>query len=400
MRKKILSVLVLMAVPVFMLYAGPGEEGCTTAIISGAASLDGRPMLWKNRDTDFLSNKVIYVLEKPYSYLGLVNAEETSGRMVYAGLNELGFGIMNSVAYNLPKNKSGEMKDLEGIIMADALRTCRTVDDFERYIQENLGPGLGSWANFGVIDGQGSAVIFEVHNRGWQKYNALDTPEKYLVNSNFARSGKENAGAGYLRFERASQLFEEIPGGKVSHEYILQHISRDLGHTLLDQPTLKDLKSISVKRPVWILSRDTINRTSTSVAVVICGKKPADKDAAATFWVILSEPVTAIALPLWVEAKESPLPLHEGETAPLCQESLRIKKILRPLSGGNRDQYLDLTRLDNREGQGFLPLILETEKVILAETAEFLKTSHTREEYAAFQDRMAHKALQTLKRIR
>lgn len=399
MKKRIVTALFLLLMVALALPAPARREGCTTAVIGAAASVDGRPILWKNRDTDFLSNKVIFVDEKPFSYVGLVNAKETSGRMVYAGLNSEGFAIMNSVAYNLPKTKPGEMKDLEGIIMADALRTCRSADDFELYIKKNLGPGLGSWANFGVIDAAGHGVIFEVHNHGCKRYDAGDVPGKYLVNANFARSGTEDKGAGYLRFDRTSQLFKEIPG-KISSDYILQYITRDLGHTLLDQPTIKDLKAFSIEKPVWLLSRDTVNRTSTSAAVVVSGKKPGDKDSVATFWVILGEPVTSIAVPVWVEAGETPLLLRQGETAPLCRESLRIKRIIRPLTGGNRDQYIELTRLDNREGKGFLPLVLTTEKEILAGSARFLETNHTREEFAAFQDQMAQKALQTLKKVR
>lgn len=135
---------------------------CSTAVFGPAATADGAPLLWKNRDTDVLSNKVVFVPEKPFSYLGLVNAEETSGRSVYAGLNAKGFAIFNSVACNLPAPPT-EMKDLEGQIMADALRTCRSVDDFEAYLRKNLGKSLGSQANFGVLDSTGHAALFEVH---------------------------------------------------------------------------------------------------------------------------------------------------------------------------------------------------------------------------------------------
>jgi hypothetical protein len=323
MKSKVIALVLLLFVSVFIQGAVTKREGCTTAIIHSDAAKEGVPILWKNRETGFLSNKVIYVNEMPYSYIGLVNAKETSGRWVYAGLNCEGFGIMNSVAYNLPK-KEEEFQDLEGQIMADALRTCLTVDDFESYIQKNLGEALGSWANFGVIDARGNAVIFEIHNHGYKKYEAANTPEKYLINSNFSRSGEEGKGAGYLRFDRASFLFKQVPAGKISHQDIFQEVSRDFGHMLLDQPTLGDLKKLSEKKPVWVLSRDTINRTNTASAVVICGKKPGEKSIA-TFWVLLGEPVTSISVPVWVEAKESPLPLHEGETAPICKEAF-VKK--------------------------------------------------------------------------
>jgi len=400
MKSKVSAWVLLLLVLVFTGWPAEKKEGCTTAIIHAEAAREGVPMLWKNRDTDFLSNKVIYVNEMPYSYIGLVNDKETSGRWAYAGLNSEGFAIMNSVAYNLPK-KDGEMKDLEGQIMADALRTCRTIDDFEAYIQKNLGEVLGSWANYGVIDALGNAVIFEIHNHGYKKYDAVDTPGKYMINSNFSRSGEEGKGAGYLRFDRASFLFKQLPAGRggISHQDIFQEIARDFGHMLLDQPTLGDLKNLSAKKPVWVLSSDTINRTSTSSVVIICGKKPGDKDSIATGWVLLGEPVTSIAVPVWVEAKETPLPLHEGETAPICKEALRIKKIIRPYPQLDKKNYMQVTLLDNKENTGFLPLILKTEKEIFQETARFLKSKHTAGEYAAFQDKMAQKALEVLKKI-
>jgi len=398
MKHRVLTIVFLSVLSVLVLSADRRREGCTTAIISGEASTDGAPMLWKNRDTNFLSNKVIYVDEKPYGYLGLVNAGETSGRWVYAGLNSEGFGIINSVAYNLPKDTK-ELQDMEGLIMADALRTCRTVDDFEEAIKRNLGPALGSWANFGVIDAEGNAVIFEVHNNGYKKYDASETPEKYIVNTNFSRSGEEGKGAGYLRFERATALFKEMPG-KFTHPYIFQNISRDFGHPLLKQPTLKELETLSADRPVWVYNRDCINRPSSASAVVISGKKTGDKDSIATLWVLLGEPVTSIAVPLWVEAKESPSPLYDGKDAPICAEALRIKKIIHPYSEGSKGNYMEVTRLVNKERTGFLPLLLETEREIFEETARFLKKKHTAEELAAFQGKMAEKALETLKEIK
>ena len=135
MKNKCSAVFLLLFLWPLILFSAEKKEGCTTAIINGAASVEGVPMLWKNRDTDVLSNKVIYVEEKPYSYVALVNADEISGRWVYGGLNSEGFGIMNFVAYNLPE-ADGEMKDLEGLIMSEALRTCRTMRDFEQAIKK------------------------------------------------------------------------------------------------------------------------------------------------------------------------------------------------------------------------------------------------------------------------
>ena len=36
-------------------------SACTSAVVSGKVTPDGRPLLWKNRDTDFMRNHIDYV---------------------------------------------------------------------------------------------------------------------------------------------------------------------------------------------------------------------------------------------------------------------------------------------------------------------------------------------------
>jgi hypothetical protein len=358
---------ILIALMVFLTFPGlsnSDQEQCTSAVVSVHASSEGTPILWKNRDTGVLSNKVVFVKDKPFSYLALVNASTPSGRHAFAGLNSTGFAIMNTVAYNLPK-KSGEKEDLEGIIMADALRTCRSVQDFETYIKANLGPNMGSRANYGVIDSLGTV-------------------------------GK---GAGYLRFERASQLFHGLKGEAIDFQTILSHFTRDIGHVLLKHPVIDDLEKIPSNENAWIFTRDCINRPSTSAAVVITGKTPSQPESLATMWVIPGEPLCAIALPLWVEAGTCPERLWVGEHAAMWQESLRIKNIIRPLKEGNKGDYINLTRLDNSDKTGLLPIILQVEKEIIEMTRAFLKARHTPDELAEFQEEMAEKAFLALESI-
>jgi hypothetical protein len=384
------AVLALAAV------ATASAEECTAAVVSAAGSADGAPLLWKNRDTDTLSNKLVWVDEQPFDYLCLANANSASGRMCYAGLNAAGFAIINTVAYNLPEG-DGEMADLEGAIMADALRSCRTVADFEAYLNANLGPDLGSLANFGVLDADGGAALYEVHNHGFVRLDAAAAPDGRLVVTNFARTGTENEGAGYLRFERASELFASLAPQRPGARAILQRFSRDLGHTLLDHPELAELAAQPASPPRWISSRDCIDRPDTAASVVIVGRQAA---APATLWVIPGEPLTAIAVPVWVEAGASPAALWRGSEAELWRESLRVKRLLRPASEGHKGDYLDLTRLDNADGTGWLPTLLGTEREILDRTAGFLTEPRSSAELAAFQEEMASLALATLRGIR
>jgi hypothetical protein len=373
-------------------------EECSAAIISGGAGAEGRPILWKNRDTDHLSNKVVFVDETPFFYFGLVDADDPSGRRVWVGLNAAGLAIMNTVAYNLPK-KPGEAADLEGIIMADALRLCRTVDDFEHYIKSNTGRALGSQANFGVIDAAGGAAAFEVHNNGYRRLNASEQPGKYILVTNFARSGEENKGRGYVRFERLQELFGRDTNGTYSVADVLETFARDLQNPILACPTPPPAARSREDASAYIYTQQTIDRGSTAAAVVIEGVAQGDDARGATMWVILGEPVTGIAVPLWVETAEVPPELGGEEAAPINRECMRLKGIMRPWKDDERLEYANLAKLDGA-AHGWLPVLLAKERDIIERTHAFLATNPDRLEKAAFQRRIAAEVLQTLEGIR
>ena len=399
-RARPIALLALLSVAAGVaLVAGGGPQECTTGLFAGASTADGRPILWKNRDTDKLSNKVVFVDDQPHSYLGVVNADDPDGRMVWAGVNAAGFAIANSVAYNLPM-KSGEQADLEGVIMADALRTCATVADFERYLSRNLGPDLGSQANFLVMDARGGASIFESHNHGFKRLDTAAGEAGYLANTNFSRSGTPDAGAGYLRFERETTLLEGAKPRSVTPAWLLQVAARDLGHALLAHPSREDLKKLPAGKPAWVHTNYTINRASTASTIVVHGVKPGEDVRRTTMWVVLGEPVCGIAVPFWVAAGAPPAAAWEGEHAALAAESARVKDLLRPLKARERKEYADVARLDNAAGTGWLPKLLATESQLLDEAAALLAKNPSASELAAFEKTAADRALATLRQIR
>ena len=61
---------------------------------------------------------------------------------------------------------------------------------------------------------------------------------------------------------------------------------------------------------------------------------------------------------------------------------------------------MNISKLVNKDGSGFLRDILETESKIFSETAEFLKVKHSPDEFAEFQTKMAEMALNTLRKIK
>jgi hypothetical protein len=402
MKKRMLTAvlcLVLLAAATAVLADRNSSQECTTAVFAGESTADGRPILWKNRDTDQLSNKVVFVDDKPFSFLGLVNADDADGRMVWAGLNAAGFAIANSVAYNLPQ-VSGEEADLEGMVMSDALRTCETVGDFERYLSRNLGPDLGSRTNFIAIDARGGAAIFETHNHGFKRLDASAASTHYLANTNFSRSGTTDQGAGYLRFDRETALLETLRPGSFTPAWAFQTAARDLGHALLAHPPRDDWKKLPAGKPVWVHTNYTINRASTASVVLVHGVKPGEDPQRTTMWVALGEPVCSIAVPLWVAGGVPPAAVWEGNHAALASESLRVKDLLRPLKTRERREYADLTKLDNAAGTGWLPKLLEAEAETLSQTAKFLEKNPSPAELAAFENAAAERALSVLRNIK
>ena len=60
---------------------------CTIGVASGYVTVDGRPLLWKVRDTEEVNpNCISYVGGSPYHYIGVHGI----GKPVYMGLNEAG----------------------------------------------------------------------------------------------------------------------------------------------------------------------------------------------------------------------------------------------------------------------------------------------------------------------
>jgi len=374
-----------------------GEE-CTTLVAAGPATSRGGPLFWKNRDTNTLSNKVMLVTEHPYSFLALVDADDSAGRAAWAGVNTTGFAIANTASYNLPQ-PANEAREQEGVVMAEALRTCRTVDDLERLIQRRQGRRLGVRTNFFAIDASGGAVIIETHNNGYTRYDAARFPGSRLANTNFSRSGGVDEGAGYLRFDRASELLETITPDRLNAATVFQVLSRDMSHPLLTHPSRDAWKTLPADHPYWVHSNYTINRPSTASAVVVDGVRPGQDPRLTTMWVALGEPVTTIAVPLWIAAGTPPEELWEGKDAPISEQAARLKAALRPLQSRERNEYADITRLDNAAGSGWLPGLLAVEREIMAETAALLESNPSNEALADFQRRMAARALAALKAV-
>ena len=243
-------------------------------------------------------------------------------------------------------------------------------------------------------------MIIETHNHGYTRYDAAAFPGQRIANTNFSRSGGENDGSGYLRFDRESELLKDrgarVPrrGNRVS--------AAVAGSGSPAGRSTRPATPGSHCRPTGPTGFTPTTRSTgrcTASAVVIQGVPPGQDPVHTTMWVALGEPVTTIAVPLWFAAGVPPDELWQGKDAPITTEAFRLKALLRPLKARERAEYLDLTRLDNASGTGWLPGLLAVERDIVLETEAFLRKKPAPAELAAFQKSMAARAHAALKAI-
>ena len=98
----------------------PGAGACTTAIVSADASASGRPLLWKQRDTDNPYNVLVHVRGGKYAYTAVFSASDKQRKRAFGGANEAGFAIMNNASYNLAEQEYEEWANSK--VMNEALQ--------------------------------------------------------------------------------------------------------------------------------------------------------------------------------------------------------------------------------------------------------------------------------------
>lgn len=90
---------------------------CTSAIISGKVTPDGRPIMWKNRDTGNLENCVRYMKGEKYGFIAITSYDDNP-KSVWMGTNDTGFAIMNTLSYNLNEDEGegSSVRDRKSVV--------------------------------------------------------------------------------------------------------------------------------------------------------------------------------------------------------------------------------------------------------------------------------------------
>ncbi len=350
-------------------------DACTSAIFTGKATPDGRPLLWKHRDTGELNNRIEFFPSgngRKYSFLGLVNSPVQDGE-VWTGTNEVGFSIMNTASYNL-QSEAADFEDQEGVLMYQALGSCKTLKDFERMLDKMKKP-RGIEANFGVIDAEGGAAYYEVNNTEWTKVDVNDpkiAPEGFLVYTNHSYTGRMDEGMGYVRYNTANEITHNawIRGESFTPQWIFNHLSRSYYNSLLGIDLDKNPK---LAPEGWFVDQDFIPRRSTSASIVVKGVKPGENPDLTVMWTILGYPPCGIAEPLFV-ANGAHQPEYmlkgsgKGDNCRMCDEALARRAHVFPLKRGNGRNYFNV-----RKAQQYRKTLAPAERAIFHKTNEALE---------------------------
>lgn len=316
---------------------------CTSAIVSGKASLSGRPMMWKHRDTGADHNFIQRVEADPsrpgsIGYVALFNGGDTGLREAWMGMNDAGFAVMNTASYNLAPDTT-DYKDREGLVMAEALRVCRTVDDFEALLKRLPKP-LGVQANFGVLDAAGNGAYFETDDYEYTKFPLEDAESGVLIRSNYSFSGNDTDGFGYIRYENARELLKDRTA---SRSLIPACFTEDLSRSFYNSRLGYNPEAMGDS---WAVDQDFIPRTISTASIVIEGLLPGENPDKMVMWTALGYPPCSHVEPVFLDCIPAGLlPTGEEGRSESCDRAMELKKQVFPVSRGSGPRYINLDAL-------------------------------------------------------
>jgi hypothetical protein len=307
---------------------------CTTAVIRGSATANGRPLLWKNRDVSYPDQEIIHFRASPYSFVSIITAGDTT--QAWGGVNETGFAVEDATNLNTSDQVAGP--DDDGIIIKLALTRCRTVADFQAILDSTQVPGHTQPAIFGVIDSAGGAAIFETFAHSYVRYNASDSaaaPLGVLVRSNYSYAGSATGRVGVYRHDRAKLLIENaVQGDTLTAKYVCRTVARDLRTTNTFDPYPLPYEGQQGGLPRgWISTAGAICRRLSVSGLVVEGVLATESARLSTMWAFPMAVQYGVPVPFWEISGITPPQVNGDSVAPLCSEGLRLRTMAQHFAG-------------------------------------------------------------------
>lgn len=296
---------------------------CTSAIVAAQRSSEGVPMLWKHRDNSFSNTRVDYVTGGKYAYSALVPNNRRYRLWLYAGINEVGLGVITTATANLPIATEEEWeacprKYVRGGTSRRALRECSTIEEFEEMLRSEK-RARGSKGNLGIADATGAVAYFEIWDLGYRRYDVESGSKGFDVRANFSHARTvKNKGASDRRYRLIMKEMGEYKGLFTPQQLI--GYSRSFN-------SLKHGNVLNTNDR-YICQNHTVPRHSTVGAIVlVCdGKNP-------RMLVMNGHSVSSVAVPVYVKAGRNIPQCVRGGAMRLLSNDFRAKAYYRPADG-------------------------------------------------------------------
>ena len=377
LRKTLSANILLLALCITGLLMPSTSAACTSFIVSGKATKDGRPLIFKNRDTGEPNNVVVDVQGELYRYMGIAACWDKKPVEIWGGHNEVGFAIINTAAYNM-NGCDGKDTDNDGKVMRRALEICRTLADFENLL-DTLPQPRDLNSNFGVLDSEGGCAYYETGNYSFTKFDANDpsiAPGGYLVRTNHGLTGCRDIDRGVERYMAITDFMDEAYRKEnLDCEYLIANVPRYLTHGLTKQ-NLYDQLPKDENDTRYIHFSEFIPRYITSSAILVQGVVSGESSSHTISWTNIGWPCGSVAIPLILE-KDVLLPTivqrGENDKAWLCSQSIEQKKKVFNLKRGNVREYIDLSKLVNAAGTGIVQLMMPLEREVFNHARDVLR---------------------------
>lgn len=360
-----------MAITAAMLLPEVRGISCTSVIISGRITPDGRPLMWKNRDTGAAENVMAHFPAEDgcFSYMGIVNSGLRKQKSIWIGTNSQGFSIMNTVSYNIAPAEDSTLSGANGTLMARALKVCADMEDFEHFLDTLPKPWKVA-TNYGVIDAKGNAAYYEINSREYFKYDVNDTtvaPQGYIVRTNFSFNGRPmKQGKGHARYMEANRQMEiACRTGQLTPAFIFDRLARSYANGL----TGVDYRDPSFDGK-WAFEHDIITRFKTTCSVVIQGVRPDENPELTTMWTIVGYPGTTPAMPAWEAGGQDGISYlmraDEKGISPLSHNGyeLKVKAYEYDIDDQPEQLYFRWDMLWNKEGTGITQKMMSLESKV------------------------------------
>ncbi len=372
-----------------------GLNECTTGVCSGAATPDGKPLLWKNRDVGSRDMEFHYYDDGRIPFISIATIHAPDAKY-FGGVNAAGFGIENSNYYNLPYGGSGDPDD-DGWIHREALARLRTVDEFESFIDSlNLSRGVNLNSNYGDIDAFGGAAMFEVSAYSYTRFDCDDQPDGIIIRANYSYSGSRlnnrRSGDGPYRHDRSLTKWKEaVENDNLTPKFHFQNVVRDISIQGVDPYPLPFDGYYENSPYGHIPNSEAVCRRTTRGVLVVQGVQANQSPDGTILWAMGGNQIGTIALPLWVRAGSVPVEFDSPDGSSICDVGQVISGWV------NIQGSVDTWKLTNPDGSGIWDYTFPLENWVFDKVDRFVSSPDFDFDLVeAFQNEIAQQVVEKL----